>query len=105
MPGTVALIVAAGRGTRASAGPAAPPKQYAMLAGRPVLAWAIAAFRAHHEISQVRVVIHPDDRDRYDSAVAGLTIAPHVAGGDARQDSVRLGLEACAADQPERILI
>src|SRR5689334_17516630 len=105
MPGTVALIVAAGRGSRASAGPAAPPKQYAMLAGRPVLTWAIAAFRAHPDISQVRVVIHPDDQQRYDAATAGLAIALPIAGGEARQDSVRLGLEACAAEEPERVLI
>ena len=81
MPGTVALIVAAGRGSRASAAPAAPPKQYAKVAGKPVLTWAIAAFRAHPDVTQVRVVIHPEDRQLYDAAATGPGNAAGCAGG------------------------
>src|SRR5262249_9088803 len=41
----------------------------------------------------------------FDQAVAGLPVLPPTAGGAARQDSVRLGLEALAAYRPDRILI
>lgn len=107
-----ALIVAAGRGTRASApgtadAPGAPPKQYALLSGRPVLAHSVAAFAAEPSISSILVVIHPDDRPAYDASVppdtSGL-LAP-VHGGATRQDSVRLGLEALADRAPEAVLI
>ena len=69
MPGTVALVVAAGRGSRFGA---ALPKQYAILAGRPVLRHALEAYRRHPGIDAVQAVIHPDDRALYDAAVAGL---------------------------------
>lgn len=90
-----ALIVAAGRGTRA--GPGAP-KQYRDLGGMTVLRRAALALAAHPRVKSLRVVIHRDDRAAYDAAVAGLSLAPPVIGGDARQDSVRLGLEALALD-------
>ncbi|MDA0701820.1 MAG: bifunctional 2-C-methyl-D-erythritol 4-phosphate cytidylyltransferase/2-C-methyl-D-erythritol 2,4-cyclodiphosphate synthase [Proteobacteria bacterium] len=102
MTRTVALIVAAGRGTRFG-GPV--PKQYRALGGRAVLARTIAAFRDHPAIDAVRVVIHPDDRARFDAAVAGLDPLPSVDGGASRQDSVRLGLESLAGDAPDLVLI
>jgi 2-C-methyl-D-erythritol 4-phosphate cytidylyltransferase/2-C-methyl-D-erythritol 2,4-cyclodiphosphate synthase len=96
------LIVAAGRGSRFG-GPL--PKQYAPLAGRPVLAHTVEAFRRHGGIHQIRVVIHPDDRALYESAVADLDLAPPIAGGATRQDSVRLGLEALEAGADDIVLI
>jgi 2-C-methyl-D-erythritol 4-phosphate cytidylyltransferase/2-C-methyl-D-erythritol 2,4-cyclodiphosphate synthase len=103
-----ALIVAAGRGSRAGRG-AGPdvPKQYAPLAGRPVLAHAIGAFAACPGIAAITVVIHPDDRDLYARSVpAGEPrLTPPVPGGVTRQESVRLGLEALAAAAPDRVLI
>ena len=55
---TVALIVAAGRGERFGAG---QPKQYAGLAGRPVLRHAVQAFRWHPAVDGVAVVIGAGD--------------------------------------------
>jgi 2-C-methyl-D-erythritol 4-phosphate cytidylyltransferase/2-C-methyl-D-erythritol 2,4-cyclodiphosphate synthase len=101
-----ALIVSAGRGARAGrAGQA--PKQYADLAGVPVLARAIAAFEACADIDSITVVIHPDDRDLYDKAIgtAFPRLTAPVTGGATRQISVRLGLEALAAQRPEAVLI
>ncbi len=101
------LIVAAGRGTRAASG-AAPPKQYRMLGGRPVLARAIAAFATHPKVNSIQVVIHPDDRALYEACCAGMDapLRPAVAGGAARQDSVRAGLQALATDpSPDVVLI
>lgn len=105
MAKTFALIVAAGRGRRFGG---ALPKQYQQLAGRPVLAWTLAAFATHPEVDGVLAVIHPDDRDLYDAAAAGLDLLEPVPGGAERQDSVRLGLErlaALAGAEEARVLI
>ena len=93
------LIVAAGRGHRAGGG---FPKQYRMVAGKPVLRHAVEGLCG--VVDSVSVVIHPDDADLYAAAVAGLDVRPWAAGGATRQDSVRLGLEALA-DAPARVLI
>lgn len=93
-----ALIVAAGRGTRA--GPGAP-KQWRPLAGRRVVDWTLAAFDLP-EIAQCLLVIHPEDA----AEAAGLAV-PTVAGGATRAASVRAGLEALAAGDapPDMVLI
>ena len=70
---TLAVIVAAGRGTRAGPG---GPKQYRDLAGRAVLAWTAEAFLSHPQIDAVRVIIHRDDREAYDAAMADLLDHP-----------------------------
>ena len=105
MSGCVALIVAAGRGARLGGVSDVGPKQYLPLAGRPILARAVEAFRRHAGIDAVRVVIHGDDRERYDAALGGLDILPPVTGGDTRQDSVRLGLESLAEAGFDTVLI
>lgn len=102
MTRTVALIVAAGRGTRFG-GPL--PKQYCDLGGHAVLARTAAVLGRHAAIGAVRVVIHPDDRAHYDAAVAGLDLMEPVPGGASRQESVRLGLESLAGDPPGLVLI
>ncbi len=91
MARNIALIVAAGRGHRFGT---SLPKQYCQLAGRPVLAWTLAAFAKHPAVDLVRAVIHPDDVALYEQAAEGLTLLPPVFGGSERQDSVRLGLES-----------
>jgi 2-C-methyl-D-erythritol 4-phosphate cytidylyltransferase/2-C-methyl-D-erythritol 2,4-cyclodiphosphate synthase len=102
MPGNVALVVAAGRGHRLRA---ATPKQYLPLAGLPLLRHSLAAFAAHPAIDAVAAVISPDDRALYDSAAEGLSILAPILGGATRQESVRNGLEALLARDPERVLI
>jgi 2-C-methyl-D-erythritol 4-phosphate cytidylyltransferase/2-C-methyl-D-erythritol 2,4-cyclodiphosphate synthase len=102
MSSVYALVVAAGEGSRFG-GPV--PKQYLPLGGANVLRHAISAFAEHPRITDVMVAIRPEDRALFDQAVAGLPVLPPTAGGAARQDSVRLGLEALAAYRPDRILI
>jgi 2-C-methyl-D-erythritol 4-phosphate cytidylyltransferase / 2-C-methyl-D-erythritol 2,4-cyclodiphosphate synthase len=97
-----ALVVAAGRGSRFGAD---RPKQYLPLGGRSVLRHAIAAFAGHSRIDGVQVVIRPEDRELYETAIAGLALPPPVAGGASRQRSVRLGLEALRSQQPQRVVI
>ncbi|MCZ8153630.1 MAG: bifunctional 2-C-methyl-D-erythritol 4-phosphate cytidylyltransferase/2-C-methyl-D-erythritol 2,4-cyclodiphosphate synthase [Rhodobacteraceae bacterium] len=94
---TAAVIVAAGRGSRAGG---EVPKQWQMLAGRPVLAHAIDAFRA--QTDRIVVVIHPDDRARAEAVAAGCDL---VSGGATRDASVRNALEALAGAGVERVLI
>lgn len=99
-----AVIVAAGRGSRA--GPGAP-KQYRLLAGEPVLRRTLAAFAYHPDISAVQAVIHPDDAEAYETAAHGLShLLPAMPGGATRQASVLAGLEALAGTvAPDLVLI
>ncbi|GHU04584.1 bifunctional enzyme IspD/IspF [Alphaproteobacteria bacterium] len=98
------LIVAAGRGSRFGGD---IPKQWRILNGRSILSHSLAVFAAHPSIQEVRAVIHPDDRALYDNAVMGLALPEPVAGGENRQDSVRLGLEVLASSTkpPDLVLI
>jgi 2-C-methyl-D-erythritol 4-phosphate cytidylyltransferase/2-C-methyl-D-erythritol 2,4-cyclodiphosphate synthase len=105
-----AIIVAAGRGSRAAAA-GAPPKQFVDLAGKTVLARSIMAFARPDSISTVVVVIHPDDRAAYETTVATLDIAaqhklqPPCFGGATRQASVFRGLTALKDSAVDRVLI
>ena len=99
MTNVAALIVAAGRGHRFGG---ELPKQYADLAGAPVLRHTIAGFASHTDIDTVSVVIHPDDYPLYAAAAAGFELAAPVDGGATRQLSVRAGLEALTGDLPNQ---
>lgn len=101
-PKVIALIVAAGSGSRMGQD---LPKQYLKLGGKAVLRHCLETFARHPRIAGVRVVINEALRDLYDAAVTNLTLMPPVAGGQKRQDSVRLGLESLAAEKPDLILI
>lgn len=101
---TAALIVAAGRGSRAGDG---LPKQYRTIGGEPVLRRTIQAMLASDQIDMIRVVIHPDDQAYYEeTAPDDPRIAAPIHGGAERALSVRLGLEAMASSEPpDRVLI
>ncbi|TAL79317.1 MAG: bifunctional 2-C-methyl-D-erythritol 4-phosphate cytidylyltransferase/2-C-methyl-D-erythritol 2,4-cyclodiphosphate synthase [Beijerinckiaceae bacterium] len=98
------LVVAAGRGLRAGAG---IPKQYREIAGRPLLAHTLSSLLKATPAARLMTVIHPDDQDLYAEAIAHLSPADAARlcgpahGGETRQDSVRLGLEALAAEMPQ----
>lgn len=95
----VAIIVAAGRGSRAGEG---VPKQYREIGGRPVLAQTLGAFLSHPQVDRVLCAIHPDDRALYDVAVTGLdgraVLLEPVAGGATRQASVHRAVETITGD-------
>ena len=87
-----ALIPAAGSGTRIAS---ERPKQYALLAGRPMLWHAIRAVCVP-PVQYVFVVLSPEDRSfaSHDwSAFAGK-LEPLYCGGKSRRDSVYNGLVA-----------
>ncbi|MBU1335198.1 MAG: bifunctional 2-C-methyl-D-erythritol 4-phosphate cytidylyltransferase/2-C-methyl-D-erythritol 2,4-cyclodiphosphate synthase [Alphaproteobacteria bacterium] len=100
------IIVAAGRGERASADGSSEPKQYRPIAGVPMLARTTGAFLAVPEVTHVVTVIHPDHTQRH--AALGLSDArlmKPVVGGEARQASVLAGLQALAPLRPDLVLI
>lgn len=95
---TAAIIVAAGRGTRAGG---TLPKQWQMLRGQSVISHTFNALRTY--VDEICVVLHPDDEDLW--RTTGL-VADHVTlGGATRDASVRAGLDALAAQAPDRVLI
>jgi 2-C-methyl-D-erythritol 4-phosphate cytidylyltransferase/2-C-methyl-D-erythritol 2,4-cyclodiphosphate synthase len=98
----IALIVAGGKGLRMGG---ERPKQYMPLCGKTVLWHSVQAFLEHPLVDQVLVVIHPEHQAMYDHAVAGLPVLPVAFAGDERQGSVRNGLKALQAYQPNKVLI
>ena len=103
---TAAILTAAGRGTRAGGD---LPKQWQMLAGRPVLAHTLAAFAARGDIARILLVIHPDDRARAQALIGAHELAgPDIAlvtGGPDRAASVLNALRALARSDTTQVLI
>ena len=97
-----AVIVAAGRGTRAGGD---LPKQYKALAGEPVIRASLSLFSWHGEVGAVQAVIHRDDVVSYEAAAKGLKLMPPVFGGATRQGSVLAGLEALSVGAPDIVLV
>ena len=92
-----ALLVAAGSGLRFGA---EQPKQFSVLAGKPVLRWAAEALAVEVELLQP-----VGDPALLAPALIGLNTLSPVPGGATRQDSVRLGLEALAPHAPDVVLV
>ena len=90
-----AIIVAAGRGTRAGG---TVPKQWQLLAGQPVVRHSIRAFAGLAD--QVILVVHPDDVAR--ATPMGVQL---VEGGATRDASVRNALNHLAGTGTSRVLI
>jgi len=96
------IIVAAGRGHRFGG---EMPKQYLEVHQQPLVRHAVQAFLDHPAIDLILPVIHPDDADILANAMGGLDYLEPVAGGAARQDSVRNGLEGLASSAPDYVLV
>ncbi len=96
------IIVAAGRGHRFGG---EMPKQYLEVHQQPLVRHAVQAFLDHPAIDLILPVIHPDDADILANALGGLDYLEPVAGGAARQDSVRNGLEGLASSAPDYVLV
>ena len=76
-----AIIVAAGRGTRAGGD---LPKQFRQIGGEVMLKRTLLMFLEHQNVGAVQPVINPEDGDLYSQASAGLgderLLAPAVGG-------------------------
>ncbi|MFD9488821.1 2-C-methyl-D-erythritol 4-phosphate cytidylyltransferase [Streptomyces sp. NPDC059991] len=93
---TAAVIPAAGRGVRL--GPGAP-KALRTLNGTPILIHAVRAMAASRAVSLVVVVAPPDGATEVKNLLAEHALPDRtdflvVPGGETRQESVRLGLDA-----------
>lgn len=97
MPRCVALIPAAGTGSRAAG---SCPKQYLPVLGKPMLAYSVETLLSHPRISAVFVVIAPDDDalQAFQAASLDQRAKPIRAGGATRFQSVRNGLHALGDD-------
>ena len=98
-PRTAAIIVAAGTGTRSGS---ETPKQFALIAGKPMIAHSFAALSTHPAIADVVVVVGAEQADLLAQVVPG---AKSVTGGATRRQSVLAGLEAFADAGFECVLI
>jgi len=92
-----AILVAAGSGSRFGA---ETPKQFLMLAGRPVIRHGAEHLAAHATLLQPVGEAAP-----IEAALAGLLHLPVVPGGASRQDSVLAGLEALVPHAPAIVLV
>ena len=95
---TAAIIVAAGRGTRAGGD---VPKQWQEIAGKRIVDWTLDVFLNHPQIDQVVLVVHPDDADlapQSDKLIVAF-------GGATRSASVANGLEAVEGTGVDYVLI
>ena len=103
---TAAVIVAAGRGSRAAA-VLGGPKQYAHIGRETVLTRTIRAFSTHPRIDLVQVVIHADDAAAYRASWPDtrLPVLPPVIGGATRQSSGLRGLEGLVRHGVTAVLI
>lgn len=96
-----AIVVAAGQGLRAGQ---PLPKQFALWRGKPVVRHSVEAL-LESGISPVLVVIPHGAGPIARHILKGLPEVMLTAGGDTRQESVRLGLEVLAAREPELVLV
>ncbi|MEX2225209.1 MAG: 2-C-methyl-D-erythritol 4-phosphate cytidylyltransferase [Dehalococcoidia bacterium] len=87
------IVVAAGRSERMNG----VDKVFTELVGRPLVAWALAAFKNTAAIEGVVIVAAPENISRMRDLVVEwrfTNVINVVPGGERRQDSVRAGIEA-----------
>lgn len=92
---TIALIVAAGSGSRMGS---EIPKQFRPIMGRAVLAHAVDSLASHPAIDAVRVVVGEGQQQLAREALGDRDVGELIIGGVERADSVRAGMEAIEAD-------
>jgi len=99
---TVAVVAAAGAGTRFGA---AVPKQFLPVAGRTLLDRAVAGLVASPRVEGVVVVVPPGTGEGPRAALRAMErVLAVVDGGDRREESVRRGL-AAVPDEAEMVLV
>lgn len=91
------VVLAAGRGRRMGT---STPKPYLPLYGRPILVYSLEKFSRSPLVSEIVLVIHPDDRRLLREILAehpyrGIKV---VVGGERRQDSALAGVRAIRSE-------
>lgn len=88
------VVPAAGRGSRFGGD---RPKQYAMVAGKPLIQWTLERLAAHPRIAGILVSLAPSDRLWQAMDLRLVKPLLQAEGGDERADSVMAGLKALPA--------
>jgi len=92
MGGTCAIILAAGKGERFGGDVG---KLWASIGGKPVLLWTLERFHRHPEVTHLVLVGREEELPRLRALTERFDkVSEVVRGGQARWESVRLGLEA-----------
>jgi len=102
MSGCIALLVAAGSGSRMGGD---LPKQYTPVCGKPMLRWTVERTLATGAFDNVICVIGDGHEALYGAATHGLALMTPIRGGATRRQSVLNGLEALAAHAPAIVSI
>jgi 2-C-methyl-D-erythritol 4-phosphate cytidylyltransferase len=99
-----ALVPAAGFGSRMGQ---ELPKQYMLLAGKPMIYHALVTLCAEPEITSVFVVLSPDDTHwkTFDWSVFGDKLQTLYCGGQTRAESVLNGLLASELEPDDWVLV
>lgn len=101
---TTVIIPAAGRGHRF--GDSSTPKQYQLLAGRPVLWHTLRRFEDSPWVQAIVVAIHAHDIEAYDAISTGFSkLRPAVFGGAERVDSVIAALASLPAAVTDELVL
>ncbi|WP_336971474.1 bifunctional 2-C-methyl-D-erythritol 4-phosphate cytidylyltransferase/2-C-methyl-D-erythritol 2,4-cyclodiphosphate synthase [Sphingobium aromaticiconvertens] len=90
---TIALLVAAGTGSRAGG---ETPKQFRTIGSQTIIGHAVDAFIGHSAIDGIIIVIGAGQEEAARIALGNRPVTAFVEGGETRQASVRAGLEAIA---------
>lgn len=90
------MLLAAGQGLRAGGD---VPKQYRLLAGKPLLRWSAESLLRHPRIHHVHVLVAEGEEAQAQAVLNGLAVSIGT-GGNSRQQSVQRGLEQLGAVSP-----
>lgn len=91
---TVALLVAAGQGSRAGGD---IPKQFRLIGGKTVLTHAVDALARHPAIDSIIIAVGAGQEAAARAALGDRSVAAIIEGAGSRRGSVRAGLEHIAA--------
>ena len=108
----VVIIPAAGLGTRMAAQSGARPqqatKQFAEIAGKPILQHTLEKFAQISSVSDIYIAVRESETGRLSDFLAAQRLRPTmhvVVGGDHRQESVANALAAVKADKEDIVLV
>lgn len=94
-----AILLAGGSGARMQQ---SVPKQFLVLAGRPMILHTLERFEKISEINEVIVVCHSQYRDQLEEDIASYALKKKyivVCGGDTRQQSAYIGLQSASNEK------
>lgn len=105
MKKNLAIVLAGGTGSRTGE---SLPKQFLLLRGKPILLHTLEKFELHPQIHHIFLVTHRDYIKQTKQILEGKGFTKLICimeGGEARQDSSRIGVMAADPNEYENILI